>query len=188
MFTAQSFAIGVAIVGLLIIAATVVRSLQSGSAPFGLSASKDGVKVETNFIGASLLVGLIIFLGAGYFFMNNYEKRVEELAHKVDELRGAMNELLERAKGVDLNARLQFPDASSARDVKEASIVINREGAIQVLTYQTKEGFEPNERSITIPGLHSGDEIRVSVNSGSKKYHNKRAIRIPNSYIEMDPE
>jgi hypothetical protein len=188
MFTPQNFAIGAAFVGLLIIAATVVRALKAGSAPFGLSAGKDGVKVETNFIGASLLVGLTIFLGSGYFFIGNYERRVEELTHKLDELKSTLNEFLEHAKGVDLNARLQFTNAASANDVKEASIVINREGAIQVLTYQTKPGFEPNERSITIPGLHTGDDIRILVNTGGTNYHSKQSIHIPNSSIEMVPD
>ena len=79
MFTPQNFAIGAAFVGLLIIAATVVRALKAGSAPFGLSAGKDGVKVETNFIGASLLVGLTIFLGSGFFLLATMKGELRSL-------------------------------------------------------------------------------------------------------------
>jgi hypothetical protein len=99
-----------------------------------------------------------------------------------------LNDIIEKSRGVDLKARLQFPDANTARDAKEAQIVINRDGGIVVVTYNVGEGFLLNERSVVIPGLHSGDEIAIHVSNGMNKYHNKQSIRIPNSLIEMIPE
>jgi hypothetical protein len=181
MSTTQIVAILVISVGLFIVGATVISALRSGSAPFGFEAGKDGVKVQTTFIGASLLAGLVLFLGAGYFFINNYEKQVEELKRKVDSL----NETVANTRAVDVNARLQFPSADTVAEVKEAEIVISGTAGTLVVKYRLSDALLPNERSVFIPGLHAGDDVSIIVENGSKKFHSKQSIRIANSAFEM---
>ena len=189
MFATQNVAILVGLVGLGIILATVVCAIRAGSAPFGLSASKDGVKVETNFIGASMLVGLLIFLGSGYFFIKDYEKQLGDLNQKFEGLRQAFNELVERSKGIDMKASLQFPasEASAIDQIKEASILIKRDGEVLDFTYPAKRGLRPNEKVVIIPGLHPNDDLLITITTGEKIYQSKEII-IPITTIEMVPE
>jgi hypothetical protein len=184
MSTAQIVATVVIVVGLLIIGATVLSALKSGSAPFGFEAGKEGVKVQTTFIGASLLAGLVIFLGAGYFFSSDYEKRVGDLNKRVE----ILNEIIDRSRGVDLNARLIFPDAIANQTKPVATISITRNGKYQSQASPLDDALYPTERAILIPELHPGDEVTIHVDAGDKKYKNKQVIRIPNSSIEMVPE
>jgi hypothetical protein len=186
----QYVAILVALTGLGIIAFTVVFGRRPGTSPFGLSASKEGVKVETNLIGASLLVGLVVFLASGYFFVRDYEKQIDELKHKLGGLENEFKHFMERSKVIDLNASLQFPtsDADIVDRVKEASVYIKRDGVVKVYIYPAIDGFQANERVVVIPGLRPGDDVRIAAKTEAKEYRSRQEFRIPHTAIEMLPK
>jgi hypothetical protein len=185
LVTIQNVAILFAVAGLVIIGATVVRAIQAGSAPFGLSASKEGVKVETNFIGASLLVGTVILFGSGYVILKDYDKQIESLRQQME----GLQQVMDRSKAIDLNAHLIFPesDTNTITNLKEISIQIQREGDIGGQTVPVKSALQPNERLTTIRGLHPGDVLRVTAKGQNKGYHSKQ-IPIPNAEIDMTPD
>jgi hypothetical protein len=178
-------AIVFAFVGLLIVCATVARAIQAGSAPFGLSASKEGVKVETNFIGASLLIGAIVLFGAGYIVLKDYDRQLESLRNQLEGLQQAM----EHSKAIDLNAHLIFPESENSviKDLKEIVIQMQRDGQVDSQIIPLKQALDANERVVPIRGLHPGDVIRVTARSETKGYHS-RQINIPNAAIDMMPD
>jgi hypothetical protein len=184
MTTQLWLAYGFALVGLVIVSATVVQAIRAGSAPFGFSAGKDGVKVETNFVGAGLLAGLFIFAGAGYFALKDYEHQIESMDSKIKSLQ----EITDQMRQIDMTAKLVFPlvDASS---ISEVVVVLQHGNGITPIKLRVRDGFNANEKTVEIPGLRSGDLVQVTAsyalpNQGIKTFRSKQ-IQIPNSLIEM---